>query len=139
MTGENRVWYSFGAIHRAVLEGNDAALHTGVEAIKSVLVVLATADEGIQVDQTFYQHSTRIYNGGYGLQFVFDVSKWVGILAGTPLSIDGPAKAVLDNLLTMGPAGCSGMGRSTTARWGAIWHATVPAMKRPVCETRSIV
>jgi len=102
MTGENLVWYSFGSIHRALLEGHNDAVSMGVDAIKSVLVVLNTTAEGIQIDQTFYQHSTQIYNGGYGLQFVSDVSKWVGILVGTPLNIDGTAKAVLDDLVLDG-------------------------------------
>jgi len=102
MTGENRVWYSFGSIHRALLEGNFASVSTGVDAIKSVLVVQTTTDDGIQVDQTFYQHSTQIYNGGYGLQLILDISKWVGILAGTPLQINDTAKAVLDNLVIDG-------------------------------------
>jgi len=102
MTGENRVWYSFGSIHRAFLENNPSAVSTGVDAIKSVLVVESTAADGIQIDQTFYQHSTQIYNGGYGLQFVYDVSKWIGVLAGTSLSIDSTAKSVLDNLVIEG-------------------------------------
>jgi chondroitin AC lyase len=84
------------------LEGNNSSVVEGVNAIGSVLVVLNTADEGIQVDQTFYQHSTQIYNGGYGLQLVLDVSKWIGILAGTSLEIDGTEKAVLDNLVIDG-------------------------------------
>lgn len=102
MTGENRVWYAFGSIHRALLEGNFGSVTTGVDAIKSVLVVQTTTDDGIQADQTFYQHSTQIYNGGYGLQLVLDISKWVGILAGTPLKIDDSAKAVLDDLVIDG-------------------------------------
>lgn len=102
LTGENRVWYSFGAIHRAFLEAKLDSLPADIEGIKSVLVVLNTADDGIQVDQTFYQHSTQIYNGGYGLQFLSDVSKWSGILAGTALNVDGDAKAVLDDLVLDG-------------------------------------
>lgn len=102
MTGENRVWYAFGSIHRALLEGNFDSVSTGVDAIKSVLVVQTNANDGIQADQTFYQHSTQIYNGGYGLQLVLDISKWVGILAGTPLKIGDSAKAVLDDLVIDG-------------------------------------
>jgi chondroitin AC lyase len=99
-TGENLVWYSFGAIHRALLESNTDHLVAAVEAIKGTLVL--TTSEGIQVDGTFYQHGNQIYNGGYGLGFVSDLSKWAAILAGTSLAIEGSPKTVLENLVLDG-------------------------------------
>ena len=99
-TGQNRVWYCGGAIHRALLEGNTLNLQTAVDGIQETLVLTTT--DGIQVDGTFYQHGNEIYNGGYGLGLISDVSKWVAIFGGTPAAIEGIGRTNLDNLVLDG-------------------------------------
>jgi len=100
ITGENLVWYCFGATHRALLEGNSAHFEAAVMALKGTLVL--TTAEGIQVDGTFYQHGNQLYNGGYGYSYVSDLSKWVSLLSGTSLAIEGSQRSVLDHLVLDG-------------------------------------
>ncbi|MBK8475711.1 MAG: hypothetical protein IPL39_05210 [Opitutaceae bacterium] len=101
-TGENLVWYSGGTIHRALLAGNAALLARSVAQIESTLEI--TAEEGINVDGSFIQHSTQIYNGGYGLGLLGDVARWVPALAGTAFAIDDTHRTCLDHLLLDGDA-----------------------------------
>lgn len=101
-TGENLVWYSGGTIHRAVLACDAALLALSVAQIESTLEI--TAGEGINVDGSFIQHSTQIYNGGYGLALLGDVARWVPALAGTAFAIDDTHRTCLDHLLLDGDA-----------------------------------
>jgi len=101
-TGENLVWYSGGTIHRAILADDPALLARSVAQIESTLEI--TAGEGINLDGSFIQHSTQIYNGGYGLGLLGDVARWVPTLAGTAFAIDDTHRACLDHLVLDGDA-----------------------------------
>ncbi len=101
-TGENLVWNSSGTICRAILADDSALLSRSVAQIGSVLAI--TTGEGIQVDGTFHQHTTQIYNGGYGLALIKDVARWARALAGTAYALTPDQRNSLDHLMLDGDA-----------------------------------
>jgi chondroitin AC lyase len=100
MTGQNLVWTAGVALRRGLLERNLERVERAATAMKSVIA--ETPLEGIQVDGSFYQHETQIYNGGYGLSFLNDISRMIAIGEGTGIQLSTEERNVFDQYLIDG-------------------------------------
>ncbi|MBN2234969.1 MAG: hypothetical protein JW706_07450 [Opitutales bacterium] len=100
MTGQNLVWTAGVALRRGLLERDNARVERAALAMRSVVV--ETPSEGIQVDGSFYQHGNQIYNGGYGLSFLNDISRMIAILSGTSVAVSAEERGVFDRFLLEG-------------------------------------
>ena len=79
--GQNGVWIANQIICRGCLENNATMISTGVNQIQG-LVAFTSAD-GIQYDYSFDQHGALLYNGGYGVNFINDLSGCAYLLNNT--------------------------------------------------------
>jgi chondroitin AC lyase len=75
------MWGAFNTIKHALLTEDEALLQTAVERISEEITV--GMKEGIQEDYSFFQHGPRLYSGGYGRSFLYDVSTVLFLLQGT--------------------------------------------------------
>ena len=92
-TGQNRIWYSSLVIQRGLLENSISRVAAGVAGINDTLHI--TSGDGVQVDGSFYQHGTQLYNGGYGAGFLTDVAKWAFFLRGSAYAFSGSSLVTL--------------------------------------------
>jgi chondroitin AC lyase len=82
--GQNRVWVSVITIYKGCLENNFELVNKAFRSIASTLVIEpAQGNEGIKIDNSFHQHRSQIYSGGYGLGFVKGVAEFIALSADT--------------------------------------------------------
>jgi len=81
VTGQNAIWFSEITLALGYLYQNESWVQIAVKTVENELR-LGNA-EGIQPDQTFYQHGNVFYTGGYGLDFAKDVSRLFRVVGGT--------------------------------------------------------
>ncbi len=79
-TGANLLWFSMVTMYYAVLTGDEALLKLAVSRASEEIVF---GREGMQEDGSFFQHGPRLYTCGYGLNFIYTLSKQIFILSGT--------------------------------------------------------
>lgn len=99
-TGQNLVWYSQITLALGALYDRPDWVKLAVDAVSSVLKVGGA--EGIQIDQSFFQHGNLLYSGGYGLDFSKDTSRFFRWLAGSELSFSEENYAALSNYILDG-------------------------------------
>lgn len=107
-TGQNLMWFAELQLVRGVVERTPALIAAAAKRVQSTLDI--GQGEGWQADFSFHQHGSQLYNGGYGLLLVSDVTRVAGWLQDTPWALE-PAKtafladAVLDGTrwMTAGP------------------------------------
>ncbi len=92
-TGENLVWVSRITLWRAVFNRDTALASQAVAAIVSTISI--STGDGLQRDDSFYQHGAQLYNGGYGFGFATDGADLAMDLRGTRFAFD---KSALDLL-----------------------------------------
>lgn len=80
-TGANLIWGTINTVRHALLIGDSALLSAAVSRAASEITI--GGHEGIQRDHSFFQHSARLYSGGYGLSFAEDVARLLYLLQGT--------------------------------------------------------
>lgn len=114
-TGQNRIWYSSLVIQRGLLENSISRVATGVAGIKDTLHI--TSGDGVQVDGSFYQHGTQLYNGGYGAGFLTDVAKWAYFLRNSGYALSGTSLVALRTQILNGNGW---MVRNDRYDWSAI-------------------
>ena len=79
-TGANLIWGAMNTIKHALLLGDEALLRRGVDRAAQELCV---GEEGIQEDGSFFQHGPRLYSGGYGRSFAYDIAQLIYVLQNT--------------------------------------------------------
>jgi chondroitin AC lyase len=84
-TGQNLIWFDEEYMEHGLLTANVTEIQRAVNIIQDTIVI--TDKEGIQVDYSFHQHGSQLYNGGYGQGFLEDTSRWASYLAGTRFAI----------------------------------------------------
>ena len=70
--GRNRTWVAGITVHKGCIEDRHPIANTGYSEMASCLdAVTATgsASEGLKSDDSFHQHNSMLYSGGYGLSF----------------------------------------------------------------------
>lgn len=80
-TGQNLVWYAENTFALAVLFNQISWAQEARDAVSKEIEV--GNRQGIQVDQSFYQHGKVFYNGGYGHYFSLDIASFFERVAGT--------------------------------------------------------
>nr|WP_294899179.1 polysaccharide lyase family 8 super-sandwich domain-containing protein [uncultured Pedobacter sp.] len=99
----NAVWVAGNFLNGAVLKKDTTKLKTAISIMAQTLAVENADQVGIQADNSFQFHGPLIYNGGYGLSLMTDVSYYMYQVRG--LSVVGFTTAqinVLSNLLLNG-------------------------------------
>ncbi len=101
-TGANLVWNSILTLHRGTAARDPALVARSIAQIKRALAT--TTGEGIQIDGSFFQHTTLLYNGGYGLALIKDAARAVRAVHGTAYALGQADRAGLDHLVLDGDA-----------------------------------
>ncbi len=93
-TGANLIWGAANTIKYALLTEDEPLLRRAVDRAAREL---QPAAEGIQSDGSFFQHGPRLYSGGYGRSFAYDMAQLAYALQGTSYQF---AQERLDCLMT---------------------------------------
>lgn len=101
-TGANLTWLVTIEIARGCLENDPEPVAEGFDLMYREIKFVSPSDEGIQQDGSFHQHSARIYNGGYGLEFAIDVGRFVSFAWGTRFQIPPDRMSILSSYLLDG-------------------------------------
>ncbi len=94
LTGANCIWFCAITLRFAVLTDNEPLLRASCER---AALELRYAPEGVQTDGSFFQHGPRLYSGGYGRAFIYDISQFIYVLSGTEYQFSREQLAVLAN------------------------------------------
>lgn len=103
-TGANAIDLSMSTIKFGALTDNGKAIKAAVKVISDQLKYSSL--EGLKKDGTFFQHGSRLYMGGYGINFVNGISSIITMTDGTSYSFSESqltpfAGFILDGLRTM--------------------------------------
>ncbi len=99
-TGANLVWEASNLLTWACVTGDTDLLHEVVEQIGNEIRI--TTEEGIQHDDSFYQHGPQNYALGYGRSFAFDVTEIAVALKGTVFAFPKEKVRILSRLILDG-------------------------------------
>ncbi len=100
LTALNLVDVSEQTIHRGMLTNNENDIIWGLDTIGST--VKLSEGDGIKSDYSFHQHEKQLYNGGYGLEFIDDITYWIYITRGLSLSMPAEDIETYSNYLLDG-------------------------------------
>lgn len=79
-TGANKIWLLNSSINKACVMNNEEVLRDNFRSAFDEAKIMSGKDEGIKVDNSFYQHGPQLYCAGYGMSFLSDLTTF-GILA----------------------------------------------------------
>jgi chondroitin AC lyase len=99
-TGANLVWEASNLLTWACIVGDADLLKQAIDHIGNEIRI--TTEEGIQHDDSFYQHGPQNYALGYGRSFAFDVTDIVVDLAGTDFAFPEEKVRILSRLVLDG-------------------------------------
>jgi len=99
-TGQNLVWYSQQQLIRGAL--TRSAEDVAAASVAMQREIRTTAGEGIQPDFSFHQHGPQLYNGGYGLEFIVDTSRYATLLEGTRFAFSPEKLSLLADYFLQG-------------------------------------
>jgi chondroitin AC lyase len=85
-TGQNLVWFAETTIALGAITGNAKWVQESVDAITAELRQDG-AETGLQADESFFQHGAVMYNFGYGLGFMRDMTRLIGLVHGTSFAM----------------------------------------------------
>jgi chondroitin AC lyase len=101
-TGANLTWGAGIEIVRGCLENDPAPVAEAYQRMYQEIKVVSQPEEGIETDNSFHQHRTQLYSGGYGLQFANDVGRFVSYSWGTHFQIPPDRMAIFTSFLLDG-------------------------------------
>ena len=102
-TGANLLWFASTTMVYSMLTGNEKTLRFITElAARETL----EGREGLQSDNSFFQHGRRLYSAGYGRSFITSIVPMLHLLDGTEYSFpkyafDNLARHIIDGLRFM--------------------------------------
>lgn len=99
LTGANRIWLGATTLRIAALTGDAALMRLGQERIAEEVCF---AEEGVQPDGSFFQHGPRLYSGGYGRCFAYDMAQLLYVLDGTSYQFSEEQRAVVETHIADG-------------------------------------
>lgn len=85
-TGANRTDIALHWIYRSCLTENETDLKTAIENVYNPIVY--TTEEGFQYDNSYFQHGTQLYIGGYGDEIIKGVTQVASYALGTRYQLD---------------------------------------------------
>ncbi len=100
ITGQNMIWIAEQTIWRGCLRKSLSDVNLGMNAIKNEIQI--TTGDGIQPDFSFHQHDAQLYNGGYGVGFMQDVTFWVLMAQGLSFAFNTEKINILTGLILDG-------------------------------------
>jgi chondroitin AC lyase len=101
-TGANRTWLLNSSIYKACIKADEKILRQNFKIAFEEARIIEDAGEGIKADYSFFQHGPQLYNAGYGINFMLDMT-YFGVLAhGTTFQMTGDQLTLLTNLLLDG-------------------------------------
>ena len=88
-TGQNALWQTQNALHRALLENDatqfkktvDECLYANLGRSQKL------GDEALMVDNSFHAHGNLLYSNGYGKSLIQDLSLWIYFLRDTSFAL----------------------------------------------------
>lgn len=88
-TGQNALWQTQNALHRAMLEKDAAQFQKIVDECLSVNLGRSDvlSDEALMVDNSFHAHGNLMYSNGYGKSLIQDLSWWIYFLRDTSFAL----------------------------------------------------
>ena len=101
-TGANLTWGVGIEIARGCMENDAAALTEGFSRMYEEIRIVTQPEDGIQQDYSFHQHGQQLYNGGYGLDFANDVSRFISYSWGTEFQIPADRMTIFSAYLLDG-------------------------------------
>ena len=100
--GANLIWGVGIEIVRGCLENDPAPVEDGYKRMYEEIRIASQPEEGIEQDDSFHEHGVQLYNGGYGLDFVNLVGRFVSYSWGTHFQIPADRMALFSALLLDG-------------------------------------
>lgn len=101
--GQNALWSTQNALYRALITGDEAALHTVVNDCLAINLRMQTTDkaeEAIQVDYSAHCHGELFFSNGYGMALFRDMAFWMDMLRATAFSLpDAVGELMADYML----------------------------------------
>ena len=76
--------------------------HKAVAALSGTIVISPDNLEGIKQDMSFHQHSSQLYSGGYGSEYIVDVSNLAWVVSGTVFEMEKGVEELLISLVLDG-------------------------------------
>ncbi|HZY64192.1 MAG TPA: polysaccharide lyase family 8 super-sandwich domain-containing protein [Edaphobacter sp.] len=101
-TGANLTWGVAIEIVRGCLQNNPDTVSEGYDRMYQEIKIVSPAEEGIQQDDSFHQHGSQLYNGGYGLAYANDVGRFISFAWGTRFQIPPDRMAIFSSYLLDG-------------------------------------
>ncbi|KAA6301077.1 MAG: Chondroitinase-AC [Candidatus Ordinivivax streblomastigis] len=98
-TGANKTDVALHWLYRACLTADASLLSTTLAQGYDGLKYVSTTAEGLQVDGSNFQHSTQLYIGGYGDEFIKGVTMFAMYTAGTQYALSGDKLAILSRFV----------------------------------------
>ncbi len=107
--GANVVWASFNTIKHGVLIEKEEVIKLAANRVLDTLRVGEAM--GIQRDGSYFMHGPRLYSGGYGRDFLYDIAQLIYVLQDTPYQLPAAEQEhllmhVLDGLRYMTRGDC---------------------------------
>jgi chondroitin AC lyase len=97
-TGANKTDIALHWLYRAVLSSNTALLAEA--AARAWETVTTENPEGIQPDNSYFQHDRQLYIQGYGMEFIKGISLFALYLAETPWALSGDKLTLFSAFVT---------------------------------------
>ncbi len=101
-TGANLTWGVGIEIARGCMQNDSVALEEGFSRMYEEIKIVTQPEDGIQQDYSFHQHGQQLYNGGYGLDFSNDVSRFISYSWGTRFQIPADRMTIFSAYLLDG-------------------------------------
>lgn len=98
-TGANLVWNEGNRLRLGLITGDLDTVAFAFEMMTSELRIVPFGAEGIQVDGSFHQHGSMLYNGGYGESFAGDLAHFAYVARGTQLFPADALSVLVDYVL----------------------------------------
>ncbi|MGI6265365.1 MAG: polysaccharide lyase family 8 super-sandwich domain-containing protein, partial [Acutalibacteraceae bacterium] len=88
-TGQNALWQTQNALHRALLENNADQFRKIVDQCLAVNLDVSgdMGAEALMVDNSFHAHGNLMYSNGYGKSLIQDLSLWIYYLRDTSFAL----------------------------------------------------
>jgi len=99
-TGANKIWLLKSSIDKACVKNNEEVLRENFSSAFEEARIMPEKAEGIKTDQSFWQHGPQLYNGGYGMSFMSDITYFGSLAHGTDYAMsESQVKTITDALL----------------------------------------
>ena len=96
-TGANRTDIALHWIYRSCLEKNSKDLNTALQNVFETLVY--TTNEGVQHDNSYFQHGQQLYIGGYGDEILKGVTQVAMYTSGSEYSLSKEKTEILSKFM----------------------------------------